>query len=180
MYFSLSLLLAGEVKRDSSRVLDGKGEPVIAVVTASYGSYDDPHDIYVKDVSGNVDYYYFTDQTVDLKNCIVDTFPYHLHDDKMQVPGAKNSIKGIEEVMRTSRGRKARQNMMASKYYKVMAWRIPSLYKYRYILYHDANFLVGNPNLRRDLLVALKNYSVLNIGHPRKWGGIHWEAVEAR
>ena len=85
-----------------------------------FGSYDDPWDIFEKDISGKVDYFFYSDSSFTLSNSTVDSFPHHLHDNEMQVSGAKNSIEGIQEVMKTERGRKARQNMMASKYYKVM------------------------------------------------------------
>ena len=109
---------------------DAYDDPLIAVVTASYGSYDDPWDVFVKDTTEKVDYFFYTDAGFILENSTVDSFPHHLHDFEMQVPGAKNSINGIQEVMKTERGRTARKNMMASKYYKVMVMNFIYFYFY--------------------------------------------------
>ena len=162
-----------------------KQEGRLAVVKSIYGAYDAPIDVKIADASGLVDYYLFTDEfldTSDLKMTKVVTTPFHLRDPSSQVPGAKNSLDGIP-LNPLFRGKpkflRMRLNMMAIKYYKMMAWKVPLLANYNYIMHVDANFLLSNPNLRRDALKLLSNQTFLSTRHPRGWGGIQWEAIEA-
>jgi hypothetical protein len=152
----------------------------LAVITASFGSYDSIVDIARKDVSHCVDYFYFTSQSdsersLQLQNCTIVTHPYHLEDlqsqkvynadgtpAKVQICSSspsttlvpheltfktkQNSNEGIRQRFRTQRAINARINNMAAKYYKVLAWKIPSLAKYRYILFHDVRSLFRYKN----------------------------------
>jgi hypothetical protein len=159
---------------------EGKDCPqgLLAVITSAFGAYDKIYDVFEKDVSGCVNYFLFTDSLPpDLQNVTVLGEPYHILDDEVQEKGAKNSYEGIR--LRFKKRANARLSVMHSKYYKALAWRLPSLHNYRYILHHDANILIGNKNLYRTLMSELKNYSFVNFAHPRRWGGIQWEAVEA-
>lgn len=185
-FLSILLLLVSMTCSSSDKNCNSR----LAVITASFGSYDSLKDIVRRDVSNCVDYFYFTDiddnnRHYALENCTVIKHPYHLEDSQSQEvrnadgSPAKNTRNGVTTRFRTQRAIKARLNNLSAKYYKVLAWKIPILAEYRYILYHDANFLIGNDRLFQEFLSILQNYSYVAISHPRRWGGIQWEAVEA-
>ena len=61
----------------------------LAVITSSFGSYDSPTDVIYTDISGCVDYFYFTDNflgntEVNSSNFTYITEPYHMLDEEIQ------------------------------------------------------------------------------------------------
>jgi hypothetical protein len=51
---------------------------------------------------------------------------------------------------------------------QILAWRIPVLKQYRYIVYHDSSLSARNPHMYRDAMQALRNTSYVHIAHPER------------
>jgi hypothetical protein len=96
------------------------GAPRVAVVTATFKGYDALKGTHAPDCSGALDYFVFTDVPGHSHNKIVDTFPYHLHDENVTLPMSKNSLNNLNLPPEHAAG-------VVSKYYKVynasLAWR---------------------------------------------------------
>jgi hypothetical protein len=90
---------------------DPAQRPLIAVVSARYGAYDDWRDVGAKDSSGLLDYFMFTDSASAAVNRTDDTFPYHLNDPDVTTK-AKNSVYNANLTA-------SQAAQIASKYYKV-------------------------------------------------------------
>jgi hypothetical protein len=51
---------------------------------------------------------------------------------------------------------------------QILAWRIPILKDYRYIVYHDSSLSVRNRHMYRDVMQHLHNGSYVHIQHPER------------
>jgi hypothetical protein len=90
---------------------DPTQRPLVAVVSARYGSYDDWRDAGARDNSGLLDYFMFTDIASAVIHRTDDTFPYHLNDPDITTV-AKNSVYNTNLTT-------PQAAQIASKYYKV-------------------------------------------------------------
>eukprot|EP00611_Tribonema_gayanum_P019120 TRINITY_DN3256_c0_g1_i4.p1 TRINITY_DN3256_c0_g1~~TRINITY_DN3256_c0_g1_i4.p1 ORF type:complete len:233 (+),score=15.58 TRINITY_DN3256_c0_g1_i4:1208-1906(+) len=63
---------------------------------------------------------------------------------------------------------------------QALAWRIPTLRKYRYIVYHDSSYRVGNPDIRADVLKLMEGGTPIALfHHPEDRNTISSEAEDA-
>eukprot|EP00953_Heterococcus_sp_UTEX-ZZ885_P012437 7132-Heterococcus_DN1.PRE.3 len=137
---------------------DPTQRPLVAVVSARYGSYDDWRDVGAKDSSGLLDYFMFTDSASAAIHRTEDTFPYHLNDPDVTIM-AKNSVYNANLTA-------PQAAQIASKYYKALAWRVPVLRKYHYIVYHDASMNVNTTDLYDQVIELIKGKAFVHPAHP--------------
>lgn len=152
----------------------------IAVITCITGNFDEPP-VLPSGISG-LQFFLFTDEYSTFNETKVAPWkvvktPFWKHDKVMDL-GFKNSFSSLT----TSKGSRVTLLNLINKYYRTLAWRLPLLKRFQYIVYIDGNVLIEKTDLRKNLLGLFSdaNTKMWHCVHPDRKPPFMWnEALES-